>query len=113
MLGFAKKLDNLDVKSFDKKFSFYYHCCGKFWSNGNEKSFTKKDWDTDGFKIGLLVDFYHGSVKVFINDEDVGYAITNCDELKQGVYYVTIDNGSGHFTGSVSLSQPASDENNQ
>ena len=48
----------------------------------------------------MLVDFYKGNFKVYLDGIDQGYAITDCEDLKKGVYFITVDNDSS-FKGSV------------
>ena len=100
MLGFAQKKDNCNISScFSDQNTFFYQFDGDFWTNGESKNYAEAA--SDGMKIGILGDFFEGSIKIYLNDIDQGYAVTNSENLKQGVYFATIDPGS--FKGSITL----------
>ena len=105
-IGFSRKLVNQNKSNRYTEFCYTQRCgnCNYFYSDKSDKGFGKST--SPGSKIAFLIDMYHGSIKVFVDNEDVGYAITDNNDLKNGVYYLTLD--SSPFKGTVSLVQPPS-----
>ena len=64
----------LRKKSIDKNksgvCSFFFEGTGHFFTKGTSKYYGKSISNAPGSKVGIYVDLWKGSIKIYINDED-------------------------------------------
>ena len=75
---------------------FYLHLYnGKFWyCNNNTTKYVSNYNEIKGksVKVGILLDMYTKSLKFFINDIDMAFALENYDKLGEGELFASLAN---------------------